>query len=65
MSSPPLICANGRVIEDSEQKVTLQRCVSSDQDACYERTLISGNSRFDQYYYQNSTSSLSKAIKNL
>ena len=29
--------------------------------ACYERTLISGNSRFDQYYYQNSTSSLSKS----
>ena len=29
--------------------------------ACYERTLISGNSRFDQYYYQNSTFSLSKA----
>ena len=29
--------------------------------ACYERTLISGNSRFDQYYYQNSTSSLSIA----
>ena len=29
--------------------------------ACYERTLISGNSRFDLYYYQNSTSSLSKS----
>jgi len=29
--------------------------------ACYERTLISGNSRFDLYFYQNSTSSLSKS----
>jgi len=28
--------------------------------ACFERTLISGNSRFDQYYYQNKKSALTK-----
>ena len=31
--------------------------------ASYERTLISGNSRFDQYYYQNSISSISISEK--
>ncbi|MFK7756594.1 MAG: cytochrome-c peroxidase [Flavobacteriales bacterium] len=28
--------------------------------ACYERTLISGNSRFDKYYYQNDKSQLTR-----
>jgi cytochrome c peroxidase len=29
--------------------------------ACFERTIISGNSRFDQYYYQNDLSALSES----
>lgn len=58
-----------RIEDDDEYKTMFQEAYNRDPDAfgisraiaSFERTMISGNSRFDQYYYQNDLSALSDA----
>lgn len=58
-----------RIEDDDVYKAMFQKAYEREPDAfgisraiaSFERTMISGNSRFDQYYYQNDVSALSDA----
>jgi cytochrome c peroxidase len=58
-----------RIEDDSVYNSMFQQAYGREPDAfgitraiaCFERTIISGNSRFDQYYYQNDLSALSES----
>ena len=60
-----------RIVDNPDYKTIFREAYNRQPDAygisraiaSFERTLISGNSRFDQYYYQNDLSALSEAEK--
>ena len=61
----------GRIENDSEYASMFLKAYNREPDAfgisraiaSFERTMISGNSRFDQYYYKNETDALSDSEK--